>query len=97
MLFWSASCFPLWKVILGEWEGRERGEQVGRSGELWGCTENQREATARGMENSPDALEVHGADFDDDALLFVLEDPVALPAGHAADVEQLCAVDHVVV
>lgn len=49
------------------------------------------------LESDPHALEVHGTYFDHDALLFVLENAIALSSGHAADIEQLCTVDHVVV
>lgn len=45
----------------------------------------------------PNTLEMHGANLDNDALLFIFENTVSLAARHAADVEQLGAVDHVVV
>ena len=47
--------------------------------------------------NLPNALEMHGPDLDDLAGFFALEDPVSPTSGHASHVEQLCAVDHVVV
>lgn len=45
----------------------------------------------------PYAFEVHGADLDYNPLLLILEDTVSLSSGHAADVEELRTVDHVVV
>ncbi|KAI3481787.1 hypothetical protein L1887_55634 [Cichorium endivia] len=68
---------------------KERVERVGNAvllGELLGT-----------RKRDPDTFEVHGADLDDDALLLVLEDAVTLAARHAAHVQELGAVDHVVV
>lgn len=45
----------------------------------------------------PNALEVHGANLDDMADFFTLEDAVSTAAGHSGHVEQLGAIDHVVV
>lgn len=45
----------------------------------------------------PDALEMHGPDLDDVADLLAFENAVSTSSGHSSDVEQLGAVDHVVV
>lgn len=47
--------------------------------------------------NSPDALEVHGADLDDVSCLLALQDAVAAATGHASNIEEFGAVDHVVI
>lgn len=49
------------------------------------------------FKGDPDTLEVHGANLDDMTDFFALEDAVATTTGHASDVEQLGAVDHVVI
>lgn len=46
---------------------------------------------------NPNALEVHGADLDNVAHFFALENAVAAATRHPGHVEQLGAVDHVVV
>lgn len=48
-------------------------------------------------ERNPDAFEMHSSNFDDDSLLFILEDTITLSTGHATYVEQLGTVNHVVV
>lgn len=68
---------------------KERIERIGDTvllGELLGA-----------CKRDPDTLEVHSAHLDNDSFLFVLEDSVSLATRHAADVEELGTVDHVVV
>lgn len=45
----------------------------------------------------PDTLEVHGTNFDDDAILFVFEDAVTFASGHSDNIQKLCAIDFIVV
>lgn len=45
----------------------------------------------------PDTLQVHRTDFDDVSCLFALENAVSATSSHASHIEQLCAVDHVIV
>lgn len=45
----------------------------------------------------PDTLQVHGANFHDVANLLTLQDSIPSTTGHTGNVEQLGAVDHVVV
>lgn len=46
---------------------------------------------------SPDALQVHRTDLDDIPSLLTLEDTVTTPTSHACDIEQLGAIDHVII
>lgn len=45
----------------------------------------------------PDTLEVHRTDFDDVARLFTLQNAIPPTSCHARNVEQFCAIDHVIV
>jgi len=51
----------------------------------------------RSVASSPNALEMHGAYFDHGASLLTLEDAVTSTAGHASHVQELGAVDHMIV
>jgi hypothetical protein len=46
---------------------------------------------------NPDTLQVHGTNLDNMTRLFALQDAIASTSGHACDVQQLCAIDHMVV
>ena len=45
----------------------------------------------------PDAFEVHGPDLDHMPHLLALQDAVATTSGHSRDIQQLGAVDHVII
>ena len=49
------------------------------------------------LKRYPNTLEMHRADLDHVPGLFGLQDPVTAASGHPGDVQQLSAVDHVVV
>ena len=49
------------------------------------------------QENTPDTFEVHRADLDDMSGLLALQDTITAASRHARHIEQLSAVDHVVV
>lgn len=51
----------------------------------------------RGRRNSPDALEMHRANLYDVPDLLALENAVTAPASHASNIQQLGAIDHVIV
>jgi hypothetical protein len=40
---------------------------------------------------------MHGTNLDNMARLFALENTISSSSGHACDIEQLCAIDHVIV
>lgn len=48
-------------------------------------------------ETVPDALEVHWADLHHMSRLLALENTITSTASHTRDVQQLCAIDHVIV
>lgn len=80
-------------LLVGEFEGALKGNpEVGGSAFLhvkvrswwwWWCI--------------PYALEVHGTNLDHVSGLFALEDTVSASSRHACYVEQLCAIDHVII
>ena len=45
----------------------------------------------------PNALQVHRANFDDIACLFTLENSVASATSHTSNIQELGAIDHVVI
>ena len=45
----------------------------------------------------PDSFQVHGADFDNDSSLLVLEDTVTFSTRHANNIQQFCSIHHVVI
>lgn len=47
--------------------------------------------------HSPDAFQMHRANLDHMAHFLALQDPIASTAGHACDVQQFRAVDHMVI
>jgi hypothetical protein len=49
------------------------------------------------MDNVPDTLQVHGSDFHHVANFLALENTVTSPSSHASHIEQLRAVDHMVI
>lgn len=50
-----------------------------------------------GVFNIPDTLEMHGSNLDNVAHFFALENAISSTAGHTSYVQELRAVDHVVV
>ena len=49
------------------------------------------------QENTPDTFEVHRADLDDMSGLLALQDTITAASRHARHIEQLSAIDHMVV
>lgn len=47
--------------------------------------------------NIPDSLQMHGSYFYHMTDFFTLENSIAATAGHTRDIQQLCAIDHLVV
>lgn len=56
-----------------------------------------RSVLRRELRHLPDTLEVHWANLDHVASLLALQDAIAATTGHASDVEELRAIDHVIV
>jgi len=48
-------------------------------------------------QNVPDSFEMHWSNLDHVAQLLALQDAIATPTSHASDVQQLRAVNHVVI
>lgn len=51
----------------------------------------------KGRVDIPNALQVHGADLDNMANLFALQDAVSTATSHSSDIEQLGSINHVVI
>jgi len=45
----------------------------------------------------PNTLQVHWPDFDDMSHFFALQNAVSSTTGHSGNVQQFCAIDHVVI
>jgi hypothetical protein len=50
-----------------------------------------------GEKSLPYALQVHGTNLHDVLLFLALQNPVSTAAGHAYNIEKLCAINHVVI
>jgi len=51
----------------------------------------------RAVERNPDTLKMHGPNFHDMSGLFALQNTVSTTTRHSSDVQELCAVNHVVI